>query len=151
MLPRKVVSASISGVLFAILLGFFLRNSAEPLYFYSVSTMIWVYVMYSFPVILIYGVVTSIISDKAGQYFLKKSGSRKLEFVVSGILHIGFGLVFLPYSLGAAILFFVTDRLLQRRETTFQSVQAVKSLLIPLAIWFVSWGILWTQHLISVN
>lgn len=154
-LTRKIVSASISGALFAILLGFFMPNPfgeqvvAEQNYFYSASIIIWLYLMYSIPVILLYGVISSIVSDKVAIYLTKKSENKKIEIIVSGLLHIIFGLVLLPYSLGASILFFVIDQLLQNRNKNFHFIQAIKSFLIPLTIWFVSLGIAWIEQLIN--
>jgi hypothetical protein len=157
MLSRKIISASISGSLFAILLGFIMPNPfgeqvvAEQNYFYSASTIINVYILYSFPVILLYGVAASIVSDKVAVYMSKKSGNKKIEILVSGVLHILFGLVLLPYSLGASILFFVTDKLLQKRNIAFHSLQAIKSFLIPLTIWIISLGIVWIEHFINIS
>ncbi|MFD0048912.1 hypothetical protein ACFVHQ_06215 [Actinomycetes bacterium NPDC127524] len=157
MLMRKIMSASISGALFAILLGFFIPNPfreqvvAEQNYFYSASTIINVYLMYSFPVILLYGVISSIVSDKVAVYLTKKSEDKKIEIIVSGVLHIVFGLVLLPYSLGASILFFVIDKILQNRNENFHSLQAFKSFLIPLTIWIVSLGIVWIEHFINIK
>ncbi len=155
MLSRKIIAASISGTLFAILLGFVMphpfgeQGVAERNYFYSASTIIFSYLIYSFPVILIYGVITSIISDKVALYWSKKSRNKKMEMLVSGVLHIVFGLVLLPYSLGASVLFFVTDKLLQKRNITLHSLQAIKSLLIPLTIGIISLGIVWVEHFIN--
>lgn len=154
MLKRKIISASVSGSLFAILLGFIMPNPfgehvvAEQNYFYSASTIVNIYMMYSLPVILIYGVLTSIIGDKVAEFMSKKSGNKNIEIIVSGILHIVFGLVLLPYSLGASILFFVTDRLLQKQRKNYQWLQAIKSLVIPLTIWIISLGIVWIEHFI---
>ncbi len=149
MLPRKVITASISSALFAILLGFVFPNPfqeqvvAEQNYFYSASTIINIYLMYSFPVILFFGILTSIASDRLAVYMLKKKANKKNELIVSGVFHVAFGLVLLPYSLGASILFFITDKLLQKRHVTFHSLQAVISLLIPLTVWLISLGIVW--------
>jgi len=107
---------------------------AEQNYFYSASTIVNIYLMYSLPVILIYGVLTSVIADKVAEVMLKKSGNKNIEIIVSGILHICFGLVLLQYSLGASILFFVTDRFLQKQRKNYQWLQAIKSLGIPLTI-----------------
>ena len=155
MLPRKIISASISGTLFAILLGFVMPHPfgeqeivAEQNYFYSASTIISFYLIFSFPVILSYGVITSFISDKIAVDLSKKNKNKNIEVIVSGVLHIVFGLVLLPYSIGASVLFFVTDKLLQKRNITFHSLQALQSLLIPLTIWFISLVIVWIEHYI---
>lgn len=155
MLTRKIVSASFSGAIFAILLGFFMPNPleeqvvAEQNYFYSASTIIWLYLMYSFPVILLYGVITSIVSDKVAIYLTKKSENKNIEIIVSGLLHIIFGLVLLPYSLGASILFFISDQILRNRKMNFHFILAIKSFLIPLTVWIVSLGIAWIEQLIN--
>ncbi|MGL4523667.1 MAG: hypothetical protein ACRCWQ_14055, partial [Bacilli bacterium] len=72
--------------------------------------------MYSFPAILVYGVLTSIISDRVSQFVLKKLKNEKYEIVISAILHAVFGLILLVYSLGASLLFFITDRVLQKKN-----------------------------------
>jgi len=155
MLPRKIISASISGALFAILLGFAMpypfgeQVAVEQNYFYSASSIINVYLMYSFPVILLYGVLTSIISDKVAEFMSKKSGNKNIEIFVSGVLHIVFGLVLLPYSLGASVLFFVTDRLLQKQSNNFYWLQTIKSFVIPITIWIISLSIVWMEHFIN--
>lgn len=155
MLTRKIISATVSGSLFAILLGFIMPDPfgehIEENYFYSASTIVNIYMMYSLPVILIYGVLTSIIGDKVAEFMSKKNGNKNIEIIVSGILHIVFGLVLLPYSLGASILFFVTDRLLQKQRKNYQWLQAIKSLLIPLTIWIISLGIIWIEHFMNIR
>lgn len=154
MLQRKISSASISGAIFAIILGFVMPNPfgeqvvAEQNYLFSSTIIINYYLMFSFPVILLYGVIASIVSDKVAMYVSKKNGNKKMEMIVSGVLHIAFGLVFLPYSLGAAVLFYVTDKLLQHRNRTFNYLQAIKSLIIPFMIWMISLGVVWIEHFI---
>ncbi|KOP81510.1 hypothetical protein ACFFHH_12485 [Cytobacillus solani] len=155
MLKRKIISASISGTLFAILLGFVMPNPfreqvvAEQNYFYSATNIISLYLMYSLPVILIYGVLASIISDKVAEFMSKKSEIKNIEIIVSGVLHIVFGLVLLPYSLGASVLFFVTDRILQKQNKNFYWLQVIKSFVIPLTVWIISLSISWIEHFIN--
>jgi hypothetical protein len=155
MLQRKIISASISGALFAILLGFIMPNPfreqvvAEQNYFYSATNVINLYLMYSFPVILIYGVLTSIISDKVAELMSKKNENKNIEIIISGVLHIVFGLVLLPYSLGASILFFVTDRILQKQNKNFYWLQTIKSFAIPLTVWIISLSVSWIEHFIN--
>ncbi|MEH7391944.1 hypothetical protein V7149_07615 [Bacillus sp. JJ1503] len=155
MLKRKIISASISSALFAILLGFIMPNPfneqvvAEQNYFYSAINVINLYLMYSFPVILIYGVLTSIISDKVAELMSKTSETKNIEIIGSGALHIVFGLVVLPYSLGASALFFVTDRILQKQSKKFYWLQAIKSFVLPLTVWIISLSISWFEHFIN--
>jgi magnesium-transporting ATPase (P-type) len=143
-LPRKIVAASISGSIFAVIFGFVFHSLGEESsqgYLVSAITVIPFYMMYSFPVILIYGVCTSIISDKFGEFISKEN--KRTEWVVSAILHILFGLILKWISLGASFLFFITDRLLRRRKPHYLWAQALKSLCIPIGIWLVCMCLIW--------
>ncbi|WP_153125640.1 hypothetical protein [Peribacillus tepidiphilus] len=156
-LSRKIISASISGSLFAILLGIIQANpfgetiTSIPNYLFSVVSITPLYLMYSFPVILIYGVLTSIVSDKVSKFVSTKIKNDKYEIMISGILHVVFGLVLLFYSLGASILFFMTDRVLQNNHKDYKLLQAIRSLAIPLAVWLIFMGIVYIEHLINVS
>jgi uncharacterized membrane protein HdeD (DUF308 family) len=156
-LSRKIISASISGSLFAILLGIIQANpfgeniTSIPNYLFSVVSITPLYLMYSFPVILIYGVLTSIVSDKVSKFVSTKIKNDKYEIIISGILHVVFGLVLLFYSLGASILFFITDRVLQNNNKDYKLLQAIRSLAIPLAVWLIFMGIVYIEHLINVS
>jgi uncharacterized membrane protein HdeD (DUF308 family) len=156
-LSRKIISASISGSLFAILLGIIQANpfgetiTSIPNYLFSVVSITPLYLMYSFPVILIYGVLTSIVSDKVSKFVSTKIKNDKYEIMISGILHVVFGLVLLFYSLGASILFFITDRVLQNNNKDYKLLQAIRSLAIPLAVWLIFMGIVYIEHLINVS
>ncbi|GIN70774.1 hypothetical protein J14TS2_12490 [Bacillus sp. J14TS2] len=152
MLARKIITATISGTLFALLLGFIFPNpfgDTGQNYFYTAITVVNVYLMYSFPVILFYGVLTSIASDKIAEFLTKKDGNIKKEILISGVFHVVFGLVLLPFSLGAALLFFVIDRLLQKRKNTFHWLQALKCLAIPVFVWIALLGLDWINHIIT--
>ena len=157
MIARKVISASVSGSLFAILLGLIVPNpfgetiSSISNYLFSVVLSVPLYMMYSFPVILVYGVFASIISDKAGEFISTKTENKKSEIIISGVLHVIFGLILLLYSLGASILFFIADRVLQKDNKVYKWSQAIKSLAIPLTIWLICMGIIWLEHIINVS
>lgn len=146
MLSRKIIAASISGTVFVILLSLVNPNPFEQKevavenYFYSVLTIISGYLVFSFPVILLYGIVASIFSDKVANFTSKKLRKENMAIIISGIVHLIFGLVILPYSLGASILFFVTDRLLKKHLENFHWSQAIKSFLIPIVVSIVSIG-----------
>lgn len=105
--------------------------------------------MYSFPVILIYGVLASIISDKVSQFISTKMKNGKSEIFFSGILHAVFGLILLLYSLGASMLFFITDRVLQKQNKDYKPLQAIKSLAIPFAVWLIFMGIVYLEHIFT--
>lgn len=143
-LPRKIIAASISGSIFAVIFGFIFNTLGEGGsrgYLVSAITSIPFYMMYSFPVILVYGVSTSMVSDKISEIISKKN--KKTEWVVSGILHILFGCILKWISLGASVLFFITDRILRRRKPHYPWGQAMKSLCIPIAVWLVCMGMVW--------
>ncbi len=154
-ISRKIISASVSGSMFAILLGLILPNpfgktiSSIPDYLLAVALTTPIYLMYSFPVILIYGVLTSIISDKVSQFISTKIKNEKSEIIISGVLHTVFGLILLLYSLGASLLFFITDRVLQKKNKGYKPLQAIKSLAIPLAVWLIFMGIVYLEHIVN--
>ena len=149
---RKIISASVSGTLFAIVLGLIVPNpfgeeiTSIPNYLFLVTLSIPIYIMYSFPVILVYGVFTSILSDKISTFISMKIEKEKSEMFISGIVHLLFGLILLLYSLGAALLFFITDRVLQKRNIDYTRMQAIKSFAIPLTVWLVFMSIIWIEH-----
>jgi len=154
-ISRKIISASVSGSMFAILLGLIVPNpfgetiSSIPNYLFAVAITTPVYLMYSFPAILIYGVLTSILSDNVSQFISTKMKSEKSEVIFSGILHAVFGLILLLYSLGASLLFFITDRVLQKKNKHYKPLQAIKSLGIPLAVWLIFMGIVYLEHILN--
>ncbi|SFC66704.1 hypothetical protein SAMN05443252_105163 [Bacillus sp. OV322] len=67
MFSRKIVSASVSSTLFALVLSFimptFYRESCSQNYFISTAAIPNIFLLYLFPAVLIYGVIISIISD----------------------------------------------------------------------------------------
>ena len=157
---RKVIAASLSGSIFAILFGLFVPYPNSPTsnliwqYISSVLISIPVYLMYSFPFILIYGGITSLFSEIISRRMTK---NQKAEFVVSGALHLAFGsvffLIFNPYagtlSLAAAFLFFVTDRYLQNKRASYRLTQALMSLEIPIGVWILFMGLVYLQSLLT--
>lgn len=157
MLARKIISASVSGSLFAVLLGLILPNqfgetiTSIPNFLFTVVLATPAYLMYSFPVILIYGVLTSIISDKVSQIISKKIVNEKAEIFFSGFLHVVFGLILHLYSLGASILFFITDRVLQRINKDYKESHALMSLAIPFSVWLIFMAITYLEHFLNVN
>ncbi|SET52657.1 hypothetical protein SAMN05421676_105188 [Salinibacillus kushneri] len=154
MISRKIISASVTGSMFAILLALIEPNPfGETIpsmsdYLFAVVLATPVYLLYSFPAILIYGVLTSIISDKVSQMISTKIENEKSEIIISGILHLVFGLILLLYSLGASMLFFITDRVLQKKNRDYKLLQAMKSLAIPLAVWLIFMGSVYLEHLL---
>ncbi|WP_246234776.1 hypothetical protein [Bacillus aquiflavi] len=54
----------------------------------NVDTVPVIYMLYSFPVILIYGVITSSTSDIVSEFISTKIKIKKLEIIISGVLHV---------------------------------------------------------------
>ncbi|UII57658.1 hypothetical protein LS684_09645 [Cytobacillus spongiae] len=152
---RKIIAASISGAIFAVLLGLVVPNpfgeeiSSVSDYFWGFLHTTPMYLVYSFPVILVYGVLTSMLSDAISGFLTRKAENPPIEPYLSLLFHLLFGIVLWFYSLSAAFLFFVTDRLLRRREESYTIMHAVKSLIFPFAVWFSTLGFLWAVDLIK--
>ncbi|MEK5440961.1 hypothetical protein [Fredinandcohnia sp. FSL W7-1320] len=152
-LPRKLLTASISGSLFAILFGLFFPGSfgseinSIKEYMWSFSATVPFYLMYSFPVILVYGTVTSVISDFLSG-LITKNRLKRMEPYLSAVFHFLFGFVLQWISLVAAILFFVTDRILGKKKNRYTWSHGLKSLIIPFLIWILFMGIIWIMDFI---
>ncbi len=153
-IQRKLVAASLSGTIYAIILGFSMPNPFGDESYNSVLSYVFasigiipVYMMYSFPAILIYGVITSVISDKVGEFISTKSENKNAELIISGALHMIFGLILLWYSLMAAVLYFITDRILKRRDKVIIWYDALISLSIPFLTCIGTMGTVWIKEL----
>ncbi|WP_296976411.1 hypothetical protein [Thermobacillus sp. ZCTH02-B1] len=152
MISRKIITASVSGSLFAVLLGLInpfggtITSFKHYLLTFVLATP--VYLMYSFPFIIVYGVLASIISDKLSRWISAKLGAEKFEIMISAVLHLVFGLILRWYSLGASLLFFITDRLLKKNNREYKLKQAMKSLAIPFAVWLIFIGMVWIEHIL---
>ncbi|WP_039041445.1 hypothetical protein [Sporosarcina sp. ZBG7A] len=146
MLARKILSATISGVLFFILLGFFIPNPfGEPItsfsnYFGSVLLSISGYLLYGTPIILFYGIICSIISDKISVLISEKVKFNNAEFMLSGLLHASFGLVFAAYGLVASLLYFAVDRVIRKRKMHVTGKQIITALVLPIAVYVLCLG-----------
>ena len=120
-LPRKIIAAAISGSIYAILFALVKSNIYESKglspwqYVEMIVVTTIVYMLFSFPVIFLYGSLSSIISDLLSSV-LSKNGSVKLEFLLSLLFHLIFGLLLLWTSLPAAIIYFIIDRYLRKRK-----------------------------------
>ncbi len=147
-LPRKLLTASITGALFAVLLGLFVPspfgseiNSIKD-YFWNFTGSVPFYLIYSFPVIFVYGTVTSIISDFLSG-LIAKNTMKRTETYLSLIFHLLFGSILQWVSLSAAILYFILDRILQNKKNRYKWSQAFMSLAIPFLTWILFMGIIW--------
>ncbi|WP_449623036.1 hypothetical protein [Robertmurraya sp. Marseille-Q9965] len=152
LLSRKIISASIAGSLFAILCGLvfpsFVGEDADTMreYLWGVVSMIPVYLMYSFPVILVYGTVTSIISDYLAG-LISKGKLKKRDIYISGLFHLLFGSVLFWFSLLASIIYFIVDRFLVKKKGYYKWNQALLSMVLPLLLWIVFIGIIWVADI----
>ncbi|KZE36903.1 hypothetical protein AV656_14085 [Bhargavaea cecembensis] len=151
-LRRKITAASLTGAAFAVLLGIVVPDPfgefpAAPGGFWNAFTLsVPVYMMYSFPVILLFGVPASLLAD-----FLSARLSRRLkkptaEPVISGVLHAVFGLVALGSGMAAALIGFTADRLLRKRQEHSWS-GALKSLGMPAFVWLFFMFIVYLKEL----
>ncbi|UOQ84724.1 hypothetical protein [Gracilibacillus salinarum] len=140
LLSRKVIAATISGSLFAILLGLAVPNPFSEItsvgqYFQNVAIAVRVYLMYGFPVILLYATITSTISDYIAHWLaVHTKGNLKIYFSLT--FHVLFGLILLWYSLFASILYFITDYVLMKKNI-YKWNSALKSFWIPVFVWGV--------------
>ncbi|MGM0803807.1 MAG: hypothetical protein ACQET8_03655 [Bacillota bacterium] len=116
-------------------------------YVYASIGIIPVYMMYSFPAIVTYGALTSALSEKVGEFISIKSANKNAELIISGALHMIFGLILLWFSLAAAVLYFITDRILKGRNKNIKWYEALSSLSIPFLTWVVTMGIVWLKEL----
>ncbi|MEK4198411.1 hypothetical protein [Cytobacillus sp. FSL K6-0265] len=120
MFRRKLIAASITSVLYPLTLN---PHFIELEYLGLVM-------VYSLPVIYIYGIATSLVSDWLASLLAKKK--NKLVIFLTFLFHTIFGLVLLQISLIAAWLFFIIDRLLNRKQENYQTKTALLSFLLPI-------------------
>lgn len=138
MLSRKIISASISGSIFAVILGFLIPDpfemgiSSVGEYIQDLLIAVPGYLIYSFPVIFLYGTIASTISEYVAR-FISNYTKRSLKFYLSFTLHILFGLVLLWYSLFASILYFVVDYILIKKNI-YKWKNALVSLCVPVLV-----------------
>jgi hypothetical protein len=148
-LLRKMITASIAGTLYALAYGLIFPNpwgltiDSFVQYLWHFTSSASVYFLFVLPVFWTYGIITSLVSDCIA-HFIAKVTSRKIECVSSALIHMLFGWVLLWISLFASILFFFTDRILGRRDH-YGWAAAVKSLVIPIAVWVVLVSVIWIK------
>lgn len=147
-LPRKLLTASITGALFAVIYGLVVPspfgsevNSIQN-YLWNYTTSVPIYLMYSFPVIFVYGTVTSIISDFLSE-LITKSRMKRSEPYLSIVFHLLFGSILKWVSLSIALLYFVIDRILRKKKNQYKWSQAFMGLAIPFLIWILFMGLIW--------
>ncbi|MBP1991594.1 H+/Cl- antiporter ClcA [Paenibacillus eucommiae] len=147
LISRKLISASISSCVFALIYSFFVPyNMGTPFQFktldgfiYAIIHAIPTYLLYAFPVIIIYGTITSLISEYIVYNIFKFTNLREskiLKMFFLGIFHLIFGSVLSYISLLAALLFFLIDQWLSHKREDYNWVSACISFLIPIFFYF---------------
>jgi len=91
------------------------------------------YMLYSLPVILLYGSLASIVSDLLASY-LSKNSSAILEYFLSLLFHLMFGLLLLWISLPGALIYFLIDRYFRKRKSLYKWSETYKSLIIQIGL-----------------
>lgn len=124
-LKRKLIVACITSVIYTIIIVIYkgAENAKELLLLFPI------YFLYSAPVILVYGSLTSYISEVISLYITKNKLNWSYQ-IYTFIFHVIFGLVLLLYSLVAAILFFIIDFFLQKHKTKY----SIKHVCIALCV-----------------
>jgi len=153
MISRKIMAAAISGTIFAGVFPFLypegiIEKNTNLLIFHYFDHMAF-HMVFSFPVILFYGTVASILSDFIAKIITKKSANEDREMQISLMLHILFGLIFLSMSLVAVLLFFITDRLLLKKKT-YKIEETILWLFLPVITWTVAMLVLRIYNIFSV-
>lgn len=144
MWTRKIVAASLTAPIYAFLLACWIvipqgPDSSEIGDTVNGLLMLTAtYLVVSFPVIVTYGVLMSMFSD-----WMARRMSRRFEPLVSFGLHIGFGLVLLWLSVGAAVLYWMIDRYLTYKDRRFAMRQAWSSLVIPVGVALTAVGVVY--------
>ncbi|MCD1260731.1 hypothetical protein B5M42_018170 [Paenibacillus athensensis] len=155
MLPKKLFSAFFSSSYFVLILsspifitrtssGFFGYNRNDLFeYLSNIWSVMFVYFMYTFIIVLVYGIGVSVLLELV----LRRLGA-KLKLIVSGILHtllgaLG-GLVFMTpltmvYGGSVALMFFIIDAIYEKHITGKRMLKIVS--LIPLLWGLFSFGL----------
>lgn len=153
-LLSKIVTAAITTPVFSFLLGFLMSNpfGERATYWQGYLTDIIqitpIYMLYSFPVILVYGGLTSLLSDFLATNMAAYTVKR-MELLYAALFHLGFGLILLKISLLAAFVYFMVDRFIVANNTPFTTRKMSISLLILIGSWLLFMTFIWIrgQHL----
>ncbi|TDL76138.1 hypothetical protein [Peribacillus frigoritolerans] len=138
MMSRKIISASISSTLYALFLSiFFNPYGYNGSIFHSFISSLPMYMIYVVPAIFLYGIITSILSDKIGELSKRYIDVKYISLFISSIFHFLFGLILGWLSLLAAGIFLITDQLLYKKKPTYTGKEAIIFLLLPVGV-FIS-------------
>ncbi|MFS0862380.1 hypothetical protein [Fredinandcohnia sp. 179-A 10B2 NHS] len=141
-ISRKFIAAAISVVVYAIIMGLVtfssdLNTFGEYVndYISTVST----FLPLSFPFIVLYGTLASIISESLG-HLLAKYTAKEMKYPLSFTFHVLFGSILFLFSLIASIVFFIVDYILYRKGV-YGWKTALKSFVFPILAWVLFKGL----------
>jgi hypothetical protein len=149
-LLSKIVTSAITTPIFSFLLGLLMSNPFGERathwqgYLTDTIQITPTYMLYSFPVILVYGSLTSLLSDFLATNMAAYTVKR-LEFLYAAVFHLGFGVILLWISLIAAIVYFMADRFIVANKTPFTARKVFISLLILFGSWLLFMSFVWIQ------
>jgi hypothetical protein len=128
-LLRKMMAGAITGTLYGLLLALLFPGSGVEIstvrdYIWQFVESVPIYLMFTVPVILIYGGLTSYTSDLIGKWMEKRTNKR-VEVLFSLILHMLFGLILLWISFFAALLYFIVDRFLKVKVKIYKAIYSL--------------------------
>lgn len=150
MWTRKIITASLTAPIYAFLLACGVVILQYPDNGGGIDTvngllmLTAAYLAVSFPVLVTYGVVTSVLSDG-----LSRRAPERFSVYVSFGLHIGFGLVMLWLGVGAAVLYWMIDRYLVHKDRQFETRHAWSSLVFPVGVVVTAFGIVYVLSMIQ--
>lgn len=151
-LRRKITAASLAGAAFAVLIGLLAPDPFREFpatlggFLNAFTLTVPVYLLYSFPVVLLFGVPASLLADFLAKRLASRVRKPVAEPVISVVLHAVFGLVALGYGVAAALLGFIADRLLRKRPAPGWPA-ALRSLAVPALVWLFFMFIVYLKEL----
>ena len=155
MLKRKLVSSICSSVLFSIVYGlinptpFNEKILSIQQYFSVVIDYIHVYLMYSLPIFLIYGLISSFLCET---FVNRAFGGRnkKEQFIFNGLIHLFFGLILGWAGVLASFIYFLIDQWFKKRDKILSIKQRILLFASPVIVWSFSVVLInlldWTQR-----
>lgn len=149
---RKIIAASLAGTAFAILFGLLAPDPFGEFpatlggFLNAFTLTVPVYLEYSFPVILLFGVPASLLADVFAARLSQRFRKPGLEPMISGVLHAALGLVAFGYGVAAALLGFFADRMLRSKPAPGWP-GTLKSLAVPVFVWLIFMFIVYLKEL----
>jgi hypothetical protein len=139
------MSGCISACLFAIVFTILEPSLwVEPESVGHLLSQVWgtisVYLIYSFPVLLVYGSLTSMLSDWLVSSFTTYIGSTRplLQKIMLAALHLLFGCILSYIGILAALLYFLVDLWLSRKPEPYRAVHVLISFCFPVGLFLLA-------------